>query len=276
MMDLQEDLYNKLTRKGLDSAGNPIGLSHMENVQIRTILTSKLDTLVQANIINPKNEKDTHLIWTSINEYFASNHASNRARIFKEFLRTPFSASNFLGFIKDTKTMISQLHKVGIDLPSNIIAYLILEKLPASMDTVVQQITHSNKKVTPDHVLDHLRLYHNNQSLGNGLTSKIKKEDINSVSFYNKEIKPCKDNWHNPRSSHPEGCCWKLYPQLKPSFPKKKKKLEANEFTGSATAVRSFHSTFLQSLLNQPFVLDSGSSAHMVSDETLFDHLDRS
>lgn len=55
MMDLQEDLYSKLTRQKNDSNGNPIGLSQSKNVRIRTILTSKLDTTVQANIITPEN-----------------------------------------------------------------------------------------------------------------------------------------------------------------------------------------------------------------------------
>lgn len=76
-MDVQEDLFDKLTKKNIASNGTPIGLSKVENVQIRTILTSKLDTSVQANIITPENEKDAHMIWADINNYFASNHASN-------------------------------------------------------------------------------------------------------------------------------------------------------------------------------------------------------
>lgn len=180
---------------------------------------------------------------------------------------------NVIGFITKTKTTISRLHKVGIDLPVDIIAYLILEKLPSSMDTVVQQITHSDRKVTPDNVLDHLRLFHNNISLGSGLAN-TKVESNNALSFFNKDIKPCETNWHNPRAAHPEGLCWKLYPQLRPSFPKKKKN-NTTEFKQGGPNVRTFHSSFSHSS-TQAFVIDSGSSMHMVSDISFFNQLDRS
>lgn len=236
MMDLQEDLYAKLTKQKRGVNGNPVGLNHSKNVRIRTILTSKLDITVQANIITPNNKKDAHQIWADINKYFASNHASNRARIFKEFLRTPFTLANILGFITETKTTLSRLHEVGIDLPSNIIAYLILEKLPANMDTVVQQITHSDKKISPEQVLDHLQMFNNNRFLNRDLTGDKPEESSNLVSFLTSNVKPCNDKWHNPKATHPEGRCWKLYPHLKPSFPKKKKNAtDPSEGTSAST-----------------------------------------
>lgn len=208
MMDLQEDLYAKLTKQKKDTNGNPIGLDLVE--------------------------KDAHQIWADINEYFASNHASNQARIFKEFLRTPFSFTNIPGFITDTKTSLSRLHEVGINLPADIIGYLILEKLPPSMDTVVQQITHSDKKITPDQVLDHLRMFNNNKFLNKETIDK-KEETASSVSFLTTSIKPCDDKWNNPKAAHPEGRCWKLYPHLRPSFPCKKKSGNKNSQDGTTT-----------------------------------------
>lgn len=217
MMDLQEDLYAKLTKQKRDTHANPVGLNHSENVRIQTILTSKLNITVQANIITSNNKKDAHQIWADINEYLSSNHASNQARIFKEFLCIPFTFANIPGFITKTKTALSRLHEVGIDLLTDIIAYLILEKLPASMDTVVQQITHSKKKILPEQVLDHLQMFNNNQFLNRDLPADKPEESSNLLSFLTSNVKPCNDKWHNPKAAQPEGRCLKLYPHLKPS-----------------------------------------------------------
>lgn len=235
MMDLQEDLYSKLMKEKQDAKGNPIGLSQSKNVRICTIITSKLNITVQANIITPDNEKDAHQIWADINEYFASNHASNQARVFKEFLRTPFTYSNIPGFITDTKTAMSRLHEVGIDLPTNIIAYLILEKLPPNMDTVIQQITHADKEISLDQVLDHLQMFNNNRFLNKDLPVDKPEENSNLVSFLTSSIRPCNNKWHNPKAAHPKGRCWKFYPHLKPSFPKKKKNASESTTEGTST-----------------------------------------
>lgn len=112
--------------------------------------------MVQANIITPKKKKGSRQIWAKMNKYFASNNASNRARMFKDFLQTLFSYSNIIGFIKETNTAMSQLHEVGINFPPDIIGYFILGKLLFSMDTVIKKITHLNKKNTPNQVLGHL------------------------------------------------------------------------------------------------------------------------
>ncbi|KNZ62799.1 uncharacterized protein VP01_12229g2 [Puccinia sorghi] len=78
MLDLQE-LYDNLTsEKGT--------LTKSQDVQLRTILTSKLDLSTHANIIDHNNEKNARSIWKAISNYFASSQASNRARVFKEIL----------------------------------------------------------------------------------------------------------------------------------------------------------------------------------------------
>ncbi|KNZ63710.1 hypothetical protein VP01_11100g1, partial [Puccinia sorghi] len=51
-------------------------LAKSQNVQLRTILTSKLDSSIHANVIDHNNGKDAKAIWKSISNYFASSQAS--------------------------------------------------------------------------------------------------------------------------------------------------------------------------------------------------------
>lgn len=200
MLDMQE-LWVPLT--------SPTGvLSSTEDVQLRTILTSKLESSIHANFITHDNEKSAQKIWKSISEYFTSSQASNRAGVFNAVLHIQFNPNDVQHFITQVKTSISCLHEVSIDLPKDIIAYLILHKLPPSMTNISQQMTHSDKPITVELVLNHLRLYANNQqSLANsGVFSKSA-----SVSLLTDDSKKCKKGWHNPRATgHTLPNCWFL------------------------------------------------------------------
>ncbi|KAA1081267.1 hypothetical protein PGT21_032557 [Puccinia graminis f. sp. tritici] len=71
MLDLQ-GLQDSLTsEKGI--------LTSSDDVSLRTIITSKLDSSIHPNVINHENEKDARKIWTSITDYFASTQPANRA-----------------------------------------------------------------------------------------------------------------------------------------------------------------------------------------------------
>ncbi|KNZ53819.1 hypothetical protein VP01_3128g3 [Puccinia sorghi] len=204
MLDLQE-LREELT--------SPTGtLSSPEDVQLQTILMSKLESAIHANVITHENKKDAKKIWKSISDYFASSQASNRAPIINAVLHVQFNPNDALEFITQMKTTISRLHEVGIDLPKDIVAYLILHKLPPSMSNISQQITHSDKEITPELVLDHLRLYANDQlTLANsGGSSKQ-----TPVALLTEDEKKCRRGWHNPNlTSHPKSNFWFLYPHL--------------------------------------------------------------
>ncbi|KNZ60797.1 hypothetical protein VP01_149g6 [Puccinia sorghi] len=187
-------------------------LTASEDVQLRTILTSKLESSIHANVITHENEKSSKMIWKSICDYFASSQAANRARVFNSVLHIQFNPNEVQEFITQVKTSISRLHEVGIDLPKDIIAYLILHKLPPSMSNISQQITHSEKEITSELVLDHLRLFMNDQQF---LASTSSSKSV-PTSLLTEESRKCKKGWHNPNAAHPKATCWFLYPHLRP------------------------------------------------------------
>ncbi|KNZ50456.1 hypothetical protein VP01_441g9 [Puccinia sorghi] len=205
MLDLQELYDNLNSKKGT--------LSKSQDVQLRTILTSKLDSSIHANVIDHNNEKDARAIWKSISNYFACSQASNRARVFKELLCLKFNSSNIPGFITSVRTILAQFHEFGIDLPEDIFTYMILDKLPLALDNVSERITHSDKEITPELALEQLRVYHNDQqAMGGGSGSKN-----DPIALLTDNSRKCKKNAHNPLSGHSESNCWMLYPERRPA-----------------------------------------------------------
>jgi hypothetical protein len=253
MLDLQGP------RESLTEANG--SLSDTDDVQLQAIITSKLDSSIHPNVINHEKEKNARKIWESITNYFASTKPANRARVFNELLDLNFNNSDIQMFINSVRTINNRLFKIGIDLPHDLVAYILLKKLPSALTNISQQITHSNKPLTSDLVLEHLKLYSNDQSATANRPSGSRSDPI---ALYSDASKKCKKTAHNVLSNHPKARCWMLYPHLRPT--------SKNKFNRSESMVSSFHSSFSRS--SSQFILDSGLSAHMVSNIDLFFALD--
>lgn len=216
-----------------------------------------MDSSVHANILNADNRYSSKKIWSAITHHFASTEAANRARVFREFFRIKFDADYILDFITKSKTANMSLIDIGVIIPEDINAYMVLENLPTSFDTIFQQITHSNKPINLDLVFDHLKNFVNDS------TNKIQqpvKNKFTSMLTTSASIK-CKNGWHNPAAPHPEHRCWMLFPNLRPK---------------NTTKNVNF-STLAHPPLNHfvELILNSGSSVHMIHDTTLFVELDQ-
>lgn len=69
-----------------------IDFSETNNIYLRSIITSKLDLSIHANIITPNNESNAKLIWKAIIKFFASSDASNCARVFDNLQNLSFNS----------------------------------------------------------------------------------------------------------------------------------------------------------------------------------------
>ncbi|KNZ48466.1 hypothetical protein VP01_5651g2 [Puccinia sorghi] len=177
-------------------------LSEDQERSVRTILTAKLDAAVHANVINHSKNNDTVLIWKAIVNYFASQHAANRAQVWNHFSYISFNNSDVNGFITNVKSSIEQLHEVGINRDVDIIAYEIIKKLPKTpeFNSISTAITHSRAAITPELVLDHLRLYANQQAIEGSSNSSRHQQ----ITLFTDTSKKCKPNAHNTLANHPE------------------------------------------------------------------------
>ncbi|KAA1102683.1 hypothetical protein PGTUg99_030930 [Puccinia graminis f. sp. tritici] len=95
LIDNMLDIQN--LRESLTSENGT--LTESQDVQLRTIITSKIDSSIHPNVITHENEKKAREIWKSITDYFASTQPANRARVFNELLDLSFNHSNIQAFI---------------------------------------------------------------------------------------------------------------------------------------------------------------------------------
>ncbi|KNZ61103.1 hypothetical protein VP01_14511g1, partial [Puccinia sorghi] len=135
---------------------------------------------------------DALLIWKSINEYFASQHAANRARVWNNFSYLEFNSADVLGLVTKTKAAIEQLHEVGINCEPNILAFEIIKKLPKTPEFIgiSTSITQSGATITADLVIDHLQLHANQLSIDRN--SSVGSSTNKQVSLFTDASGKCK------------------------------------------------------------------------------------
>ncbi|KAI7941573.1 hypothetical protein MJO29_013647 [Puccinia striiformis f. sp. tritici] len=138
-----------------------------------------------------------------------------------------------------------------------------MKKLPPTTEltTITTTIKHCGSPLTPNLVIHHLKLYANNLASSSSAPKS-------QIALFSDESRKCKTGTHNPRSTHPESECWKVYPHKNPHLQQNNPE---NQASRSETTVSSFISS--QSFPSSSFILDSGSSAHMTSDLNLFTSL---
>lgn len=252
MLDLQ-GLTESLTQpKGV--------LTDKQNKQLTSALTTKMSGEVEANVVGWEIETDARKIWEAVTEHFASKQPANKARIHQELREIVFDITDVQQFITKTKTVLNQMHEVGIVITENI-CYDILGKFPESLSHISERITHSDKELTTELIFDRLKQFANDQKTlsstpGYSAASRVPQTSLNTFTDPNRR---CKKGAHNTLSTnHSYENCWFAFPKLRPSFPPRPETIVST----------SFHSFIAPS--GSSFVLDSGASAHMVANKNLF------
>jgi hypothetical protein len=157
--------------------------------------------------------------------------ASNQARIFNDFLYVKFQEDSVKAFVTDIKVAIKKLVDIGIDLPQDILAYLVLFKFPLSLHTLKCQIMHSDKELNVKFVCDHLIQFNNelraekkessSTATEAALVTQRGKSTIKSGTN-NSSTPPirCKARSHNPKQdqNHTSDNCWHLHPEKAPEW----------------------------------------------------------
>ncbi|KNZ62370.1 hypothetical protein VP01_127g8 [Puccinia sorghi] len=169
-------------------------LTTSEELILRTVLAAKIDATVHSNVINHTNKED--------------------ARVWNNFSLLAYDDSDVNGFITRTRAAIEKMHEVGINIDTDVVGYEIIKKFPKTpeLNSISSAITHSGQEMTPDLVLDHLRLHANKQSISG---SQNVGQQVSLFTDANST--KCKPNAHNTRAPHPQHRCWMLYPHLRPT-----------------------------------------------------------
>ncbi|KNZ50330.1 hypothetical protein VP01_4489g2 [Puccinia sorghi] len=256
------------------------------NAELVMLLLSKMDSVTHNSVVTAENRDLAQKLWLSIKESFASLQSSNRARIFNKFLYVKFHEDAVETFVTDIKVAIKKLVDVGINLPQDILAYLVLFKFPSSMQTLKHQIMHSDKELDVSFVCNHL-IQFKNESMKTPSTSteaalfsekgkRSKPLGNDRQSNSSTGSKRCKSGFHNPKqdANHSSENCWHLHPDKAPEWWResqaqwKASKEKENYFMSLLTLWIESGNPRGQ------IILDSGASAHIFNDKRFFNHLE--
>lgn len=217
----------------LNDTQTPLGDS--DNAELTMLLLSKMDSVTHQNVVTADNSESAQEIWSSIKERFASSQSLNRACMFNDFLYVKFQEDAVETFVTDIKVSIKKIVDVGIELPKDILAYLVLFKFPASLQNLKHQIMHSDKDLTVDFVCNHLTQFNNEARAelketsakpteavlfsSKGKSKSTGNEYANGSNQSNTS-KRCKTGYHNPKQdkNHSANNCWHLHPEIAPEW----------------------------------------------------------
>ncbi|KNZ60492.1 hypothetical protein VP01_1546g3 [Puccinia sorghi] len=281
-----------LKLRGVLAALNNVAvpLAASDNAELTLLIISKMDSVTHNNVVTADNWESAQKLWLAIKERFASSQASNRARIFNDFLYIKFQEDSVETFVTDIKVAIKKLVDVGIELPQDILAYLVLFKFPASLHILKRQIMHSDKELSVKFVCDHL-IQFNNESRAEtkdpvATTSEAalfsQKSKPNKPSAGSTTSKRCKSGFHNPKqdSNHSSENCWHLHPDKAPEWWRESQaQWKASKEKGKEKDNEGYFMSLLTLWVESGdpksrIILDSGASAHIFNDLKFFDAIE--
>lgn len=141
----------------LATFNNPAAaLGDSNNTELKMLLLDKMDSVTHDNVIMADNCELAQKIWIYIKEKFSSSQASNWAQMFNDFLYVIFQEDSVETFVTNIKVAIKKLVDIGIKPPQDILAYLVLFKIPNLLQTLKRQIMHSKKELNVKFVCNHL------------------------------------------------------------------------------------------------------------------------
>ncbi|KNZ54706.1 hypothetical protein VP01_2878g3 [Puccinia sorghi] len=280
----------------LESPITPLSID--ENAELKLLLISKMDSVTHNNVINADNRNSAKEIWKSLKERFASSQSSNRARIFNDFLYLNFKEDAVDNFITEVRVAIKKMIDVGIDLPQDILAYLVLFKFPPSLQLLKRQIMHSDKDLKVEFVCNHLTQFINESkaeiresnsstdaALYAGKNDKFNRSMRTTKSSgsqdsggNSKKDSRCTEGHHNPKQdqNHKSDACWHLHPEKAPEWWRESQdRWKASKDKNQVNYYMSLVSLWIDH--GDPksrIILDSGASAHIFNDEQYFSKLD--
>ncbi|KNZ45301.1 hypothetical protein VP01_827g3 [Puccinia sorghi] len=266
-----------------------IPLGEADDAKLTLLIISKMDSVTHNNVVTADNRGSAQKMWAAIKERFASSQASNRARIFNDFLYIKFQEDCVETFVTDVKVAIKKLVDVGIDLPQDILAYLVLFKFPMSLQILKRQIMHSDKELNVEFVCNHLTQFNNKSKaeIKESSTSTSKAAALFSNKDRKSGSKPnangpkrCRSGYHNPKqdANHNSESCWHLHPDKAPEWWR-----DSQAQWKASKEGKEKNENYFMSLLTlwiesgdpkSRIILDRGTSGHIFNDLKFFNTIE--
>lgn len=246
--------------------------------QIAGMLILKLSDRNRELLVNNENKKDPALLWSSINNHYASTEARNQARVFTKLFSLKCSDDDLGSFISSAKKILNELSAIGVKTDDSLIAFFLLYLLPDSMSHVKDLVIHgasiTNTKLTVDAVLKHLQNTISDKKISG---SSVVPSALSVKQSTPRDWPICSNGVHNTQTAHTEANCWQLHPETKAITSHRGKK-SANSATSSQSLplppAMTFHLLAIFNLKRTVNIieslLDSGASVPMFAKREFF------
>ncbi|POV98137.1 hypothetical protein PSHT_14197 [Puccinia striiformis] len=269
-----------------DEQTDAAALADDVNAELILLFIAKIDSVTHNNVVTADNRNSARALWKAIKDRFASDESSNRARVFNKFLYVQFKEDALELFVTDIKVAIKKLVDIGIDLPQDILAYLILFKLPDTFQLLKRQIMHSDKSLTVkffqfnnENRAEVRESSSTNQaaliSTKNQRSNKNNEGRSGQSGAGSNRGKRCTTGFHNPKQddNHFSDSCWHLHPDKAPEWWREAQaKWQSNKNVNYYTSLVTLWTNDGGS--KTKIVLDSGASAHIFNDVQFFSNLE--
>ncbi|MBW0536664.1 hypothetical protein O181_076379 [Austropuccinia psidii MF-1] len=214
--------------------------------------------------------KNAHLLWTKLEEQYASKKAINRGRVWMQWLKSTYNG-NLQEYIDNSRLLMMALETVNIHVPAELHTFTLLGKL--SGDPKIHQyveVLSLNEDLVekPKLVLSKLQDFHNNSKTQESTTSAssatvliAESSGPYKITYY------CSNGKHNPNcTSHSKEECFSEHPELRPPNRRNiKRKTGYNQNASAHISTAQALITRRASLLNNmEFIVDCGATHHIL------------
>ncbi|MBW0541852.1 hypothetical protein O181_081567 [Austropuccinia psidii MF-1] len=195
-----------------------------------TTITSRINRRVFLEVINSETSDKANLLWSKINEQYASKRAMNKGRVWMNWQKANYSG-NLHQYIEESQKFLLELDSVSVKMPSEILLYIILGKLAGDpkLNQVVELLTLNEEIIEkPDQIFSRLQEYANHcqtkdacsttPASASALVSSTSNEPYRIVYY-------CSNGKHNPKCvTHKKEECFAENPHLRPQRQNNKRK----------------------------------------------------
>ncbi|MBW0552214.1 hypothetical protein O181_091929 [Austropuccinia psidii MF-1] len=260
--DLLDVCENSVGQDALTTAVNRWKKLSFEAI---TLITSRINQRAFLEVVKPETSDNANLLWSCINEHYASKRNMNKGRVWMNWQKLNYN-SNLQSYIDSTRRFLLDLQSVSIQLPPEILSYIVLGKLgnDPSLSQVIKMITLNDSLIEkPDEVLLQLQEYAKSIKKPSSSVSAL----VASSEHQYKITHYCSNGLHNPKcTTHRKEDCYAENPHLRPSKRSNKRKIRGSPAASHALIT----STVSQSNSSNQIVIDCGATHHMFYSKDVF------
>ncbi|MBW0538636.1 hypothetical protein O181_078351 [Austropuccinia psidii MF-1] len=266
---------------GQDATPTAINRWTKSSFEAITTITSRINRRVFLEVINSETSDKANLLWSKINEQYASKRAMNKGRVWMNWQKANYSG-NLHQYIEETRKFLLELDSVSVKMPSEILSYIILGKLAGDpkLSQIVELLTLNEEIIEkPNQILSRLQEYANHCQTkdprsgplapASALVSSSSNEPYRIVYY-------CSNGKHNPKClTHKKEECFAENPHLRPQKHNNKRKNPNSNPEAHISTAQALYTNADQRSSPGQLVVDCGATHHMFHSESAFTSLSK-